>query len=176
MPRKTNNSSQSGRSIQTARSTSQSRRRNAPKHVSFENEQGNAVAVAAAIAIDRARQKKEQEKAKMAQIQAENAAVRNALQVQQQEEALRVARLEEQIETLQRDKDLEIERLRRISHRPQEDSIVTEPFNEFDEFAEVPSPNTVRAKKREEETRNGPYEYSLRAVLKAKNGSVTVTK
>ena len=88
MPRNTNNSSQSDRSIQTATNPSRSRRRNAPKHVSFENEQGNAIVIAAATAADMPKQKKEQEGAKMAQIQAENTAVRKALQVQQQEEAL----------------------------------------------------------------------------------------
>ena len=102
------------------------RRRNPPKQVTFENEQRNAAATAAMTVADKVRQKKEQEKAKMAQIKANAATTRRALQEQQavmrghekeeatrrKDEEIRVRRLEAEMKALRRGNNLELERLR----------------------------------------------------------------
>ena len=210
MPRNTINSGESASNTQTATNTSQSRRRNAPKHVSFEDNQGNAAVTAAITAADKAKQKKEQEKAKMAQakanamaakkeLQQQQAAMKKELQQQQaamkrreqeearrrKDEALRVARLEEEINTLRRDKDLELERLRAAAAQRQEDERIAierrarQTSEEMRDEIDLPmpdSPRTVAAEKRDLEWRKGPHEYSLRAVLRAQNGSQTQCK
>ena len=72
MPRNTSNSRATGPSGQIAADTSQSRRRQPPKTVSFEDEQGNAAAA-------RSQQRQEQEKVRLTETKAKAAADRATL-------------------------------------------------------------------------------------------------
>ena len=171
-----------------------------PKHVSFENEQGDAAVAAANTAADKARQKKEQEKAKIAQIKANAVAAKRALQEQQaamkrhekeeasrrKDEEIRVRRLEAEMEALRRDKDLELERLRaaaadREEERRQEAErrlrqTTDEALDEFNLEAEAPTPRSLARIKKLEDQKNGPYNYAVKAVLRVQNGSQVLTK
>ena len=81
-PRLTELSRQMTSNAQAFAEAPQIRQRNPPKQATFENEQGDAAVAAANKAAKKARQEKEQEKAKVAQIKANAAAARRALQEQ----------------------------------------------------------------------------------------------
>ena len=199
MPR---NARQKASNAQASTQAPQTRQRNPPKpkHVSFEDEQGNAAVAAANTAADKAQQKKDQEKAKIAQIKANAAAAKKALQEQQaamkrkekeeatrrKDEEIRVHRLKAEMEALRRDKDLELERLREAAAQREEDKRIEaarrvrqstdEALEEFRLEDEAPTPRELAAIKKAEELKNGPYEYSVKAVLRVQNGSQTSTK
>ena len=155
--------------------------------------------MAKTTAANKALGKKEQEKAKLAQMKAYAAATKKELQEQQavmkrrekeeakrrKDEELRVARLEEQIATLQKDKELELARLREAAAKRQEEDLIrdrrrarqtTEEAMYEGTIAEAHSPRTLAAMRKDEEWRNGPHEYSVRAVVRSQNGSHTSTK
>ena len=196
------NPRQKASNAQASADAPQTRQRNAPKpkQVTFENEQGNAAVTAANTAADKARQKKEQEKAKMAQIKANAAAAKRALQEQQaamrryekeeatrrKDEEIRVRRLEAEMEALRRDKDVELERLRAAAAAREEEKrqeaerrlrqSTDEALHEFNLEAEAPTPRSLARIKQAEEQKNGPYDYSVKAVLRVQNGSQILTK
>lgn len=201
MPRNTVNSRQTAKPATNGQGPSGSRRRPPPKRVSFADEQGDAAATIAQQKKEQEKFRAAQAKIKAAADKAALKEQREATKRREKEEATRrkeqedhVARLETEVEALRREKELEEQRAAAARHeqelhaaairREEEERaamqrgarMTTEELVAEAELREPYSPRTLAAMKRDEDLRNGPYEYSVRAVLKVQNGSQTPTK
>ncbi len=203
MPRNTVNSRQTAKTATATndQGPSGSRRRPSSKRVSFADEQGDAAATIAQQKKEQEKIRIAQAKTKAAADRAALKEQKEATKRREKEKARRrkeqeehVARLEAEVETLRREKELEEQRaaatrheqeLRAAAVRRKEEEraamqrgarMTTEELLNEAELREPYSPRTLAAMKMDEELKNGPYEYSVRAVLRVQNGSQTPTK
>ena len=110
----------------------------------------------------------------------EEATRRKEEEARRKQEEARVARLEAELETLRQEREVEKERRRLeedTDHQRRIRQTTQEQVDEWedDQIREPYSPRTLSAMKRNKNEKNGPYQYSLRAVLKVQNGSLALT-